>query len=558
MAIARGISTALILAALTCAGGVQSWAQPHTPAASPAAQPAAAQAKAPGKMAPPDRKGGQAAKQAGKTAEPTDQTPQPGPETEQPPQSESAAPESNVPSTALPNFLEPPEVSGPTLPEPPPLLLAPPPPQIKPPELPTIVHSASEVIRAVLGLALLFGLAYMASRPLVQRIERKLGISQLVTSGFPFVILGLIAHLPAVGILSDSTLWEIRPLLALGLGWIGFVVGFRFDSRLSESLSPGSQTVAFVMAGVPFLTIVGACALVLKLMGGSLLNEAFLRDALILAAAGAGTARSVPRLLKGRGGDAESVQKVWSIAQLEQLAGIAGLMICAAFFRPHGATVAWQIPGSAWLFITLGMGATVGVVIYATLTKASGGAQFSVLLLGSVCFASGMASFLRLSPVVVCFIAGVVVVNLPGRSREAARETLSDLERPIYLLFLVIAGSLWQIGQWQGWILLCLLVGARLTGKWLGAGVCRLRHIGSITDEERRSLIFGPLGALAIAVVVNAQDLYFDPTISWMITAVIGGAIATEVIVQAALRPQENAAGYAVGREELAARRPTK
>jgi hypothetical protein len=31
---------------------------------------------------------------------------------------------------------------------------------------------------------------------------------------------------------------------------------------------------------------------------------------------------------------------------------------------------------------------------------------------------------------------------------------------------------------------------------------------------------------------VSAEDLYFSPSIPWMVTAVIGGAIVTEVLVQ--------------------------
>jgi hypothetical protein len=55
---------------------------------------------------------------------------------------------------------------------------------------------------------------------------------------------------------------------------------------------------------------------------------------------------------------------------------------------------------------------------------------------------------------------------------------------------------------------------------------------GGLTSDERRSLIFSPMGALSIAIVVNAQDLYSGAAVPWMVTAVIGGAIVTEIIVQ--------------------------
>jgi Kef-type K+ transport system membrane component KefB len=157
-------------------------------------------------------------------------------------------------------------------------------------------------------------------------------------------------------------------------------------------------------------------------------------------------------------------------------------------------------------------------------------------VLGSICFTAGMASFLRLSPVVVCFIVGLILVNLPGTAKDQIRDALEHMERPIYLLFLLVAGSLWDVEAWQGWALMVLFVLARLFGKWLAVVICRKYSSGALSADEQRSLIFSPIGALSIAIVVSAQDLYFGPTVSWMVTAVIGGAIVTEVIVQTASR----------------------
>ena len=398
------------------------------------------------------------------------------------------------------------------------------------------IESASEVIKVILGLMFMFALAYLAGHPSIKNLERRLRISQVVTAGLPFVFLGVVAHLPGVGILSESVLWELRPLLALGLGWIGFTIGFRFDAKLGESLVPGSTTVSLVTAWVPFAAIVAACALLLVFIEHSPANAVFLRDAMILGTAGAMTAYSAPDLLEARGASNYAVDRIASTVQLEQLAGIVGLMLVAAYFRPLTFGVNWHLPGTAWLFITLGMGTMIGGVIYATLGKVAGGPEFTVLVLGSVCFTAGMASFLRLSPLVVCFIVGLILVNLPGGPKQLIREALERMERPIYLLFLLVAGSLWDVTEWQGWALMVLFVIARLLGKWLAVVICRKRLEGGLSADERHSLIFSPIGALSIAIVVNAQDLYSGPTVSWMVTAVIGGAIVTEVIVQIATR----------------------
>ncbi len=450
-----------------------------------------------------------------------------------------------------PDSLVPPPPNLPLAPEsytnaPLPILIAPQPALPPPPPvdaLPLSLQSASEVIKIVLGLVFMFALAYLAGTSRVQALENKLQVTNVVTAGLPFVFLGLIAHIRGVGILSESVLWELRPLLALGLGWIGFTAGFRFDSKLGESILPGTTAVSLITASVPFATVVAACALLLVYVEHFSANAIFLRDAMMLGTAGAMTAYNAPKFLQGRraaGHDldrsASDGTRVASIVTLEQLAGFIGLLVVAAYFRPQDNSIAWHLPGMAWLFITLGMGTMIGGVIWGTLAKTKAGPEFTVLILGSVCFTAGMASFLRLSPLVVCFIVGLILVNLPGTSKDRIREALEHMERPIYLLFLLVAGSLWDITQWQGWALMLLFVPARLFGKWLGVRLCRKEVPGGLTMEEQRSLIFSPMGALSIAIVVNAQDLYFGAAVSWMVTAVIGGAVVTEVIVQIASR----------------------
>ena len=420
-----------------------------------------------------------------------------------------------------------------------PILIAPappPPPPLSGDARERSLESASEVIKVVLGLVFIFGLAYLAGNPRVQALENRLQIAQVVTAGLPFVFLGVITHLPGVGILSETVLWEIRPLLALGLGWIGFTIGFRFDSKLGESLMPGASTASFVTASVPFATIVAVCAVMLVYAEHFPANAIFLRDAMMLATAGAMTAYSVPQMLEARGATGAAVDRVASIVTLEQLAGFVGLLLVAAYFRPHDTSIAWLLPGTAWLFITVGMGTMLGAVIWGTLRKVKAGPEFTVLILGSIAFTAGMASYLRISPLVVCFIVGLILVNLPGTSKDQISEALNHMERPIYLLFLLVAGSLWDVTEWQGWALMVLFVLARLLGKWLAVVICRKRVPGGLSRDEQRSLIFSPIGALSIAIVVNAQDLYFGPTVSWMVTAVIGGAIVTEIIVQIASR----------------------
>src|SRR5690606_22115686 len=93
------------------------------------------------------------------------------------------------------------------------------------------------------------------------------------------------------------------------------------------------------------------------------------------------------------------------VLRLEELAGIIGLALVASYFRPQ-IDVSWQLPGTAWLLLTIGLGATLGLIAYLVFKRPQQGPEFVVLTLGSIAFAAGMAGYLRLSPVVVAFIAG--------------------------------------------------------------------------------------------------------------------------------------------------------
>lgn len=386
------------------------------------------------------------------------------------------------------------------------------------------------VIRTILGLLAMMVLAYLGGHPRVLRWEERLGISQLITTGFPFVILGLIARAPGVGILSDAVLAELSPLLRLGLGWIGFVVGFRFDTRMFQGLPQSTLRIVTLATALPFLLVVGACAplmLALERSAFDLRDPVFLRDALILGTCGTMTAVASTRGLSN--GSAGMLSKV---VRLEELAGIIGLAFVAAFFRPQGASVSWQIPGTAWVLLTIGLGVITGLIIYAILYRSSEGVDFLVLTLGSISFSAGAAGYLLLSSVVVAFIAGVLLANFPGTYHARLRAMLHGLERPIYLVSLVIVGALWDVGDWRGWLLMPAFMATRLLGKWLGTFLALRDGALALEPEERRALELPALGSLAIAIVINAQLLYPGGSISLIVSAVIGGGVLTEIFIQ--------------------------
>src|SRR5690606_19640140 len=128
--------------------------------------------------------------------------------------------------------------------------------------------------------------------------------------------------------------------------------------------------------------------------------------------------------------------------------------------RPQSA-VTWQLPGTAWLLLTVGLGGTLGLLCYLVFKRPQEGPEFVVLTLGAIAFSAGLAGYLRLSPVVVAFLAGICLTALPEAYRDRIRSALRRLERPILLLSLIVIGALWQIGDWRGWALVPVFTVAR-------------------------------------------------------------------------------------------------
>ncbi|MBE0616314.1 MAG: hypothetical protein IH608_00115, partial [Proteobacteria bacterium] len=90
-----------------------------------------------------------------------------------------------------------------------------------------------------------------------------------------------------------------------------------------------------------------------------------------------------------------------------------------------------------------------------------------LFLLGVVLFSGGLAAHLRLSPVFTNLVAGVLVANLSGRAGRY-HELLLHVEKPLYLLFLVLAGAHWSVTV-RGLVpMVALYVGLRALGKWAG------------------------------------------------------------------------------------------
>jgi Kef-type K+ transport system membrane component KefB len=407
-------------------------------------------------------------------------------------------------------------------------------------------------IKVIGGLVALLVLAYLGGNRRVVRFQERLGISGVITAGFPFVALGAIASLPSIGILNEDVLTRLRPVLHFGLGWIGFIIGAQLDIRVLDRVPKGTAYLILVEALGPFGITAAGCGLVMvAAFDMSLGDPATWRDMILLGTAAAMTA---PRKFRG------FANRTWHegrgvdvlLGQLDELIGVIGLLFITAYFREDTAGTTWQLPNTAWVFVSLGLGVAIGILIFAMIRVPVSNAEFLAVVLGAIAFAAGLAGYLHLSPIVICFIAGVLVTNFPNDQRDSVFRILNHLERPVHLLFLMIAGAVWTISDWRGWALVPLFVAGRVIGKWTGV-IASKTAVGGLLPTafaEQRTLVT-PLSGFSIALVISVQSLYHDKSMTWIITAVIGGAVVAELLVARTADPIEKSAAPQAPIDEL-------
>lgn len=385
-------------------------------------------------------------------------------------------------------------------------------------------------IKVIAGLVALLVLAYLGGHRKVVRFQERLGISGVITAGFPFIAMGVIAAHPSIGILNDDVITRLRPILHFGLGWLGFIIGAQLDIRVLDRVPKGTAYLILVEALGPFAITAAGCGAMMIAFGMDIQDPATWRDMILLGTAAAMTA---PRKWRG------FANRTWHegrgvdvlLGQLDEMVGVIGLVFITAYFRVD-ADGTWQLPDTAWVFVSLGLGVAIGVLIFAMIRVPVSNAEFLAVVLGGIAFASGLAGYLRLSPIAICFIAGVLVTNFPNDQRQSVFKILHHLERPVHLLFLMIAGAVWTVTDWRGWVLVPLFVAGRVLGKWAGVMTAKTavgQYLPAGFADQRNWVT--PLSGLSVALVISAQSRYHDVGLPWIVTAVIGGSLVTEFLV---------------------------
>jgi multidrug transporter EmrE-like cation transporter len=397
-------------------------------------------------------------------------------------------------------------------------------------------------------------LALLGARFSFSTLQVPPGPRLVFRTGTHFLFLGFLLGPHLLGLLTAEAVRQLFPLLGMGLGWIGFLFGLQLDRRTLRQFPLAFHLLAVGQAVLVFLLFLGAGWLLLGSTGHggrgeSLLVMAAAATACISTPAGIALISTNHRV-KGKVRDL-----LLFVASLDAVVGIAALQTAYALFPPGDLGIGIPVWSRlVWIVAAGGLGIICGILFLWLTRPRPGGEELVLFLLGIAAFASGAAQQLQLAPLFVSVTMGGVVANLSPDPQRVFR-VLQKWEKPIYVVFLMLAGALLQFSTL--WIPVLALAYAVLRGVGKVAGGAASVRILPFDFEAPTRFGLGliPQGGISLAMTISfvltyggtqvrgldAADLLFAVVVLGVILSELAGPFLTLDILRRAgeIEPRE-------------------
>ncbi len=406
-----------------------------------------------------------------------------------------------------------------------------------------------------LAILLIAVLGLVATSRLGFRLRRWRLTSALVSGGWLGIAAGAAIGPHGLGVATGETVRSMTPLVVLGLGWIGLMIGLQANRRLIEQI-PRPGVRAFVLDAAVSLAVFGALGWfgVRFWLGSGVdgtVSAPMWPILALVACSSLGWALETRSLARG---DESSWRKGTVVVRgAGGLALMAAVLVFGAVFaltHRAGAQAAasdlpvWLIGGSR-LALTALLGVAAGLIGRFALREAGGNrGQWLAVVLGVVALVGGLAHQLDLSPLLVAGVTGAVIGNLAGTELRSFERLILKAEHAAAVTFAILAGVLLDpaIG-WRGVMLAAVIAGARAAIKpaALRAGAGREMALGTLGLAAVRQ---SPLAvALAVSLVMSSPD---DTARKLLTVIVLAGLLSQMGVMSATLGMRRAPMGTAV------------
>lgn len=323
----------------------------------------------------------------------------------------------------------------------------------------------------LVGALILLLLGMLGARFAFPPGEFGTGPRVLVAARWHFLLIGFLLGPHATGLLDPRTIGQLLPVILLGVAWIGLLFGSQFSYRRLRDVSRPYLLLLAVQAAIAFIVFATAGVLLIESFG-SVSRE---QRAIILAAAATACVSGplaiavVSRAVAG----GPITEFILLAGSLDGVVGVIALQFVGALYHPRELYAGFELFGPAgWLSIALVLGLAFGLLFLFLSRRKPSNDETVLFLLGLAVFLAGSAVTLGVFTVVVAMIAGMVVANV-SRYQRRVYDRLQEWVGPIYIVLLVLVGSVVDVRTW--WVV-ALGVGyavLRAIAKVIGAWVAR-------------------------------------------------------------------------------------
>ncbi len=312
----------------------------------------------------------------------------------------------------------------------------------------------------------------------------------------PFLLLGFFLGDHVLGLFPPDVLAALRPVVLLGLAWIGLVFGLQVDLRILARLKPWHRRLGF---GLPLLP--GAAA-----TGAAL---AFSLPVPLALGLGAIAMVSSPAILEavGRGrppSDRATARLLRMLAATSGLPAVVLLGVTTAAWGAIAASRGGPVPSWQAALLPFAIGAVCGWTLVVLVRGVADRVRLLGLLFGVAAVLAGVAAVLGIAALPAAAVAGAVLANramLPHRILKVAHV----LDAPLLVALLVLVGASWTEVAFS-WPTLVVLVVARAAGLAAAgrvlAAVARRRGVALAARQTWCGLLAQGELALGLSLVL--------------------------------------------------------
>ncbi|MDZ7832671.1 MAG: hypothetical protein U5L07_13030 [Desulfobacterales bacterium] len=383
--------------------------------------------------------------------------------------------------------------------------------------------------KTIIGLVILVSIALVGYRKTFVRLPLPSGARFFFLTGTEFIFIGLALGDQFMGLLDHATIARLGPLFSLGLGYFGLVFGLQFEKEKVSRFPRAFFSAALIQATVTFLLVFVPFIWLLHQMRFDMPAVAL---AMAIGAVACCTSPTIIALIVNEGGHRtnSNVDLIRYIAGFDPLLGFTffGLAACALYAAPSPLGIDF-LPFLQWIGVSIVFGISMGFLLHLLIQVHCAEDELWVFIIGIITFTGGVAIFFSLSPLFVNMIAGVTAANLPG-SKDRVFMAVARQEKPFYIVFLILAGAVWQPAAGISIALAAAYLFFRTCGKILG-GYAAARFIAKdVKAPPWFGLVFLSQSGVAIAM---AMDLYLagsSPLMNQVVGMLVIAVIINELI----------------------------